>query len=79
MTPAFRIRLSGAVTFDAYVNDDMNGRVYGNTAVVTGRTARKGRYRDRNVGGRFQFIRVYVKRQRARQIVAHQTTSIADR
>lgn len=65
--------------YDAYVVDDLAVRVYGDTAVVTGRTRPSGRsVQGKAIAGRYRFLRVWVKRQGHWQAVAFQGTRIAE-
>ena len=63
----------------SYTSEDVNVRVYGDTAVVTGRSSVKGRSRGKAqfLPGQYRFTDVWVKRQGRWQAVATQGTSIA--
>jgi hypothetical protein len=64
------------VTFDV---DDVAVRIYGDTAVVTGRSTPKGRNaKGEPIRGQYRFLRVWVKRQDQWQVVAFEGTRIAD-
>jgi uncharacterized RmlC-like cupin family protein/ketosteroid isomerase-like protein len=52
---------SGDTRFEAFDTRDVQVRVYGNTAVVTGHASIKGRSHDRDIGGEYRYTRVYVK------------------
>lgn len=65
---------SGTLKFESVVEDDVSVRVYGDVAVLTGRSTSKHEGRE-TVQSRF--TRVYVKRQGRWQAVAHQVTRIA--
>jgi hypothetical protein len=54
----------------SYEPDDMKVRVYGKTAVVTGRTTTKLQSKDREVINRSRFTDVFVKRDGRWQLVA---------
>jgi ketosteroid isomerase-like protein len=43
--------------------DDVKAGVVGDTAVVTSRVARKGRFKDQDLTGQFRWTRVYAKRR----------------
>lgn len=58
-------------------SDDVNVRVYGDTAVVTGRSPLKGRPRGRTLSDLYRFTDVWVNRQGRWQAVASQVTRIA--
>ncbi len=65
-------------TYDTFDVDDLSVRVYGNTAVVTGRSTPRGRdSKGGAITGRYRFIRVWVKRQGHWQVVAFQGTRVA--
>lgn len=70
-----RVR-SGKLTFESGKSDDIRVKVYGNTAVVTGRFTAKGK----NNGNAFTFVErytaVFVKRDGRWQMVAEQATEI---
>jgi uncharacterized protein (TIGR02246 family) len=67
---------SGSFKYDARTISDLNIRVYGNTAIVVGRSIQKGSENGKDYSGDYRFTRVYVK-QKARWItVALQTTPI---
>lgn len=57
--------------------EDVNVRVYGNTAVVTSRAIRKGKYKGQDNTGQFRWTKVYVKRKAQWQVVAQQSTMIS--
>jgi ketosteroid isomerase-like protein len=69
---------SGRTRYDAYDVDDLAIRIYGDTAVVTGRTSPKGRTaQGQPITGQYRYLRVWVKRQGRWQAVAFQGTRIA--
>jgi ketosteroid isomerase-like protein len=57
--------------------DDVNVRVYGNTAVVTGHVTQKGKGEGKDITGQYRFTRVYVKQKGTWQSVAAQETRIS--
>jgi len=65
---------SGALKFESADEDDVVVRVYGNTAVITGRATSKHEGRDST---QVRFTRVYVKRMGRWQAVTYQVTRIA--
>jgi ketosteroid isomerase-like protein len=68
----------GKTTYEALAVDDLAVRLYGDTAVVTGRTSPKGwNAKGEPIGGQYRFLRVWVKRDRRWQVVAFQGTRIA--
>ncbi|HJT54323.1 MAG TPA: nuclear transport factor 2 family protein [Candidatus Angelobacter sp.] len=64
-----------AEVFDAF---DMQVKVYGDCAVVTGRTNVKGTYKGQTVHSQFRWTDTFVKRQGRWRIVASQATPIAN-
>jgi ketosteroid isomerase-like protein len=58
------------------VTDEINVRVYGETAIATGRATLKSRYANQDLSGQYRFTRVYFK-QETWKIVAYQATRIA--
>jgi ketosteroid isomerase-like protein len=62
---------SGAQTFESMTNDVAKVRVYGDTAVVTGRATQKGQYKGQPSASPTAFTRVYVRRNGQWQLVAN--------
>jgi len=50
------------VLFESTKSDDVNVRIHGDTAVVTGRSTFKGRYKGWPLAGRYQYTDVLVNR-----------------
>ena len=69
---------AGEFKLVSYVVDEMKVRVYGKTAVVTGRTTTTLRGRDREVVNRSRFTDVFVKRGGQWQIVAGHSSRIRE-
>ena len=61
----------------SFKNDDVVVNVYGDVAVVTGRTMRGGQTQRIDVSAQYRFTRVYVWRQGRPQIITSQATHIA--
>ena len=69
---------AGKTTYEAFDVDDLAVRIYGETAVVTGRSSPKGRTaKGEPIRGQYRFLRVWVKRDGHWQVVAFQGTRIA--
>jgi ketosteroid isomerase-like protein len=69
---------TGRTRYDAYDVDDLAIRIYGDTAVVTGRTTPRGRTAlGQPITGQYRYLRVWVKRQGRWQAVAFEGTRIA--
>ena len=67
---------SGAFKYQSRTISDLNIRVYGDTAVVTGRSVQKGIENGKDYSGDYWFTRVYVKQNGAWMTVALQTTMV---
>jgi ketosteroid isomerase-like protein len=67
---------SGAIKLSKNDVSDMRVRVYGDTAVVTGRTDVKGTIDGKDMTGPVLFTRVYVKQDGRWQSVAFQQTPV---
>ena len=67
---------SGSFHYDSREISDLKVRVYGNTAVVTGRSIQKGKENGKDYSGDYRFTRVYVTQDGRWQTVALQTTLI---
>jgi ketosteroid isomerase-like protein len=69
---------AAATRYEAMEVDDLAVRVYGDTAVVTGRTTPKGQTaKGQPMTGQYRFLRVWVRRDGRWQAVAFQGTRIA--
>jgi ketosteroid isomerase-like protein len=68
---------SGAIKYDSRELSDLNVRVYGSTAVVTGRVNQKAMENGKDTSGEHRFTRVLVKEKGSWVSVAVQTTTIA--
>src|SRR5208337_327091 len=67
---------SGSFKYDSREISDLKKRVYGNTAVVTGRSNQKGKENGKDYSGDYRFTRVYVRRNGRWLTVALQTTLV---
>ena len=67
---------TGAFKYESREISDLNIRVYGNAAVVTGRSTQKGTENGKDYSGDYWFTRVYVKENARWLTVALQTTLI---
>jgi len=75
MLAAFK---SGETKLQSYDLDDLKVRIYGDTAVVNGRSTQKGQAQGQDATGQYRFTRVYVKQSGRWQSVALQSTRIAE-
>jgi proline iminopeptidase len=67
---------SGSFKYDSRTISDLNVRIYGDTAIVTGRSMQKGIENGKDYSGDYRFTRVYVKQGGHWITVALQTTPI---
>jgi ketosteroid isomerase-like protein len=67
---------SGSFHYESRQISDLNVRVYGDMAVVTGRSVQKGMENGKDYSGDYRFTRVYVKENGGWLTVALQTTLI---
>ena len=68
---------TGATQFDSISRENEEIRVFGNTAVITGRSVMKVIYGGKESSGPYRTINVWAKMQGRWQIVANQITPIA--
>jgi uncharacterized protein (TIGR02246 family) len=67
---------TGAFKYASREISDLNIRVYGNAAVVTGRSTQKGTENGKDYSGDYRFTRVYVKQNGRWSTVALQATLV---
>ena len=67
---------SRSFKYDSRTISDLKIRVYGDTAIVTGRSTQKGSENGKDYSGDYRFTRVYVKQQGRWVTVALQTTLV---
>lgn len=65
------------LSFHNFNTEEVKARMYGNTAVVTGRTTVKGRDQGEEFDTQFRYTRVYVKRDGRWQIVTSHLSPVA--
>lgn len=70
---------AGQIKLQSNDLDELNVRVYGDTAVVTGRSTQKGQAYGQDSTGQYRFTRAYVKKDGRWQSVAFQSTRIAEK
>jgi ketosteroid isomerase-like protein len=66
---------SGDLTFQSITTDDVQVRVYGNTAVETGRSTMNGQDKGKTVPRDTRFTRVWIKQQGRWRLVANHYSS----
>jgi len=67
---------SGSFRYQSRQISDLNIRVYGNSAVVTGRSTQQGSENGKDYSGDYRFTRVYVKQNGRWLTVALQATLV---
>ncbi|MDQ3664976.1 MAG: nuclear transport factor 2 family protein [Acidobacteriota bacterium] len=67
---------SGELKYESVGFDEVNVRMYGNTAVATYRVTSKGQSKGQDIGGQFRATSTYVKMKGRWQLVAAQVTRI---
>lgn len=68
---------SGKLKLESVTNDDMKVRVFGETAVVTGRATIRGQIDGREIRDQNRYMSVFVKRRGRWQVVALHVTRVA--
>ncbi len=66
------------LTIDPYLVEEFDVRIYGDTALLSGRTRMTGRYQGKPFTSHYRYIDVYLRRAGKWQIVSVQTTRIAE-
>ena len=66
------------LVIDPYTVEDFDVRVYGDTALLSGRTRMTGRYSGEPFVAHYRYIDVYVRRGGVWRVVSVQTTSIPE-
>jgi ketosteroid isomerase-like protein len=64
------------VLFESTKSDNVNVRINGDTAVVTGRSTFRGRYKGWSMAGKYQYTDVLVKRSGSWQAVSSHITAL---
>ena len=67
---------SGELKLESVSFDEVNIRLYGNTAVATFRVTQKGQFKGQAIGGQLRATSTYVKMKGRWQLVASQNTRI---
>jgi ketosteroid isomerase-like protein len=68
---------SGDLMFESLSTDNVKVKVYGQTAVMAGRLMMKGRYKDQDISGQYNYTNVLEKQQDCWRIVASHAAHIA--
>ncbi|MFZ2998824.1 MAG: nuclear transport factor 2 family protein [Undibacterium umbellatum] len=68
--------MSAKLEIDPYKVEDFEVRLYGNVALVSGRTRMKGRYDGKPFTSHYRYIDIYVQRDGKWQIVSVQISKI---
>jgi ketosteroid isomerase-like protein len=69
--------LSPALEIDPYTVEDFDVRLYGDVALLSGRTDMTGRYDGKPFTSHYRYIDVYVRRQGTWKVVSVQISKIA--
>ncbi|MGI8836721.1 MAG: nuclear transport factor 2 family protein [Pyrinomonadaceae bacterium] len=69
---------SGELKYESVSFDEVNVRMYGNTALVTYRVTSKGQSKGQAIGGQFRATSTYMKVKGRWQLVAAQVTRISE-
>lgn len=79
MTKAPRLAAikSGELKLESVAFDEVNIRLYGNTAVATYRVTQKGQFKGQDIGSQLRATSTYVKMKGRWQVAAAQVTRIA--
>ena len=67
---------SGNLKYQSIDTEDVTVRLYGDTAILSGRRTVKGQHGGKNISGKDRFTRVYVKRNGNWQAVWFQATPV---
>lgn len=70
--------LSPDLQIDPYQVEEFDVRVYGNVALLSGRTRMTGRYQRKPFESHYRYIDVYVRRRHEWKVVSVQVSRIAD-
>lgn len=70
-------RKSGALKYTAFTADDFKVRVFGDTAIVTGRSTVKGAQNGNDISGQERFTDVFVRRDGRWQAVSTHVSRVA--
>jgi ketosteroid isomerase-like protein len=70
--------VSPELQIDPYVVEDLDVRVYGSSALLSGRTRMTGRYQGRPFASHYRYIDVYVARGNEWKIVSVQITPVRE-
>jgi ketosteroid isomerase-like protein len=68
--------MSPQLVIDPYVVEDFDVRIYGDTALLSGRTRMTGKYDGKPFATHYRYIDIYVKRAGRWQIVSVQISKI---
>jgi len=67
---------AGVTKFDAFVSDDMKVRVFGDTAIVTGRATMTGTSKGKDISGQDRWTDVFVRRDGRWQAVSSHASHV---
>jgi uncharacterized protein (TIGR02246 family) len=67
---------SGALKLESYKDDELKVRVYGDTAILTGRSTGTTKDKGQEISGQFLFTRVYVNRNGQWRLATHHISKV---
>ncbi len=67
---------SGDVSFKSSKSDDLQVRVYGEMAVITGRATMVGHFKGHSISGQYRYTHVYLQRDGRWQVVSAQSNRV---
>ena len=70
---------SGVYAITSSVQDEIKVRVYGDMAVVTGRSTNKGQYKGKDISGQYRWTDTFIKRDGRWLCVATHSSRIAQK
>ena len=68
---------SNVVHFESTTSDNVNVHINGDTAIVTGRSSFRGRYKGWSMAGKYQYTDVLVRREGDWRAVSSHITAVA--
>ncbi len=69
---------SGDLDFESMTPQDLKVKVYGDTAIVSGQTTDKGKYKGQDISGTYRFTDVFVKRDGKWMAVSTHVTPVVN-
>jgi len=76
-TASLAVWRSGQFKFDKYQTSEIDIRVYGDAAVVTGRLLRTRTFNGRTVDDNWRFTKIYIKQRGQWKVIAYHASPVA--